>query len=785
MSFDTEVVKDGRGRVLRIDVSTDKFATTTYRWSDKAGVLDGTNQYDNRIVSLAPIRRGLGQNRIATGATTELVLDNADGVLDALCGHAAISSQAKMRLRIYVALYDPSANPLTFSEKLLGEFTMPEWPERDDATLRLQLGDDVLGPIGQQAALPTLLDWQAVGNTGNNPIFTSMGIPSSISDLTPMQLAFGEDWVHALPHLIPWESPDADYIDHVIVPICCTTDLGAVDQNMVTNLRVRWLGFDEGGDFSANQGEVGERLRDVPRSVIVTPAYGTSAAVTETIWTVEKSPTITKNGKTFQVVYLVVRNHMGLRFVSAAAGNWDTGSLGQYAQLGGYPVNAVAWSTADYRVVACRVIDWYVKGVPLSAITQQTSNVQHAVDVLTDLATHYSNNTSITVNATAAARVKAGNSEASCSGVIQPWTTGPRKGDVIVSTEPPSLRQAISLICQSSDIDAFINWAGEFSFASDVWDYTIATQAGGLISIPETALEPGVKSRIPGPGERWAPFNRLTLKGGKAYDAENLPVPFQGPWDLDAGDEASVALADRIIAATLEQGWRPFRQQAQDPRAWRSLNVKARDAVRFRTHIDALRLDLGDYFKFTWTRGELGGPYAAAIFQLEDIVYAPADDSVEVGAIWRDDTASEDSYLLDDETLLVRSKGVLTGNAQPNDGDVVCDFGGTINLTTMGVVAGDILVLRCTTDAEDDFVGNSAHRITNKVSATEVEVDPPFGIFDTNPIPNAEWYIVKGATTYPTGFATGYIDGGGMYGKATDENGLFSDATTGNRLLSG
>ncbi len=665
----------------------------------------------------------------------------------------------------------PGASPLVLTSKLLGEFTMPEWGDRNSRVVRLQLVDDVLGPIRQQASLPNILDWQAVGTTANNPIRTSVGIPASISDQSAVQLAFGEDWVLALPHLIPWESPDPAYEDRVIVPICTTADLGAVDQNMVTNLRVRWLAYADNGAVNVNNGELGVQLRDIPRTIISSPAFGTAAAVTETVWTVEKSPTIVKDGKSFQIVYLVVNCNLGiLQYSNVTAGNWDVGPAGQYAQLGGYPAPAVAWAGHDYRVTACRVLDWYVKGVPLSAITQQTSPVQHAVDVLTDLVTEYSNNTSITVNADSAARVKAGNSEAACAGVIQAWTQGPKKGEAILTTEPPSLREAITALCQSSDLDVFINWSSEFCFSSDVWDYTVATQAASLVAIPETEHS-GLRTRIPSGNERWAPFNRLFLRGGRGYAAESLEVPFQGPWDFGSGDSAAVALSSRIIEATLEQGWRPYRQQAQDPRYFRSLNVKARELATFRTHIGGLLLDLGAYFKLSWSRGpSVGGPYVETAFQVESIAYSHSDDAVEVSGIWRDDVTTE----------------LLSGSASPNDGSTDCFFGGTINLTTMGVQPGDIFVMRCTADPLDEFAGNAAHRIVSVDSPTDITVTPNFGVFSTSPIPNAEWFIVRGATTYPTSFIVGYPDGGQMYGKVTDVVGLFSDlADQGNRLLSG
>lgn len=813
MSFNTEALIDGRGRVIRIDGSLDKFATTTYRWGNVAGVLDGTNQYSSRVMSVGSVHRGLGQNRVAGGGTCDLVIANADGAYDAL--FESIDDQAALRLRIYVCFFTPGVSPLVFTSKLLGEFSLTGWIHQDNETLTFPLGDDVMGAVAQQAALPTLQDWHNVGGSAaTNPLYDAFGMPDSITEYSPVQLAFGEDWVLALPHILPVGVIDAAYEKKVIVPICCTSDTGAASQNEITNLRISW--------FDPNAKKT--RVIDVPRTGVTTTG-GVPSDVTN--WTVERSPTITKDSKSFKIIYLVVRDDLGAydrahNYINGdhavvdpqlaqSYGSSDYGNefLGGYAGTGIYQRRAEHGNSggeAQYGCFAAGVLAWYVKGVPLSARTQTTSPIQHPVEVLTDLVNYYSNNTGITVNTTERERVKTATASAACAGTVQPWVSGPKRGDPVFQ-QPPSLRQVITAICQSSDIDCFIDWSGQFSFATDFWDLTFAssgaaswspdggsnTSGNGVTTtyvptvIPETWLADGFERWWPSDGERWAPFNRLWFTGGKANPADEQEPPYQGPWDFDTGQPGAITLAKRIIEATLEQGWRPYRQQAQTPCHWRSLNTVARAMVKFRTHIGGLQLELGQYFALSWTRGPtLAGPYSGTIFQCEAITYAQADDTVEITAVWRHDVVTERQYILDDETLIVRSKGLLTGSATPNDGDVVCDFGGTINLTTMGVQVGDILVLRCTTDAEDDFAGNSAHRITRVVSTTEVEVTPVFGTFDTNPIPNAEWHIERGATTYHTAVSdpTNYPIGGDRYGKVTDA-GLYSNASTGNRLNSG
>lgn len=816
MAFNDEVLKDARGKVIRIDASTDKFSTVSYRWGTSAGELDGTNMYSNRILSLGPIKRGLGQNRIAGGGTCELVLANADGGLDALAGQSSMSTQAKLRLRIYVCLYAPGADPLSFTSKLLGEFSLTGWVRRNNETLTLPLGDDVMGAVAQQAALPNFIDWQGVGTTATNPIKNGCGLPDSETEYTPIQLAFGEDWVLAHPHALPFGTLDAAYEGKIIVPVCCTTSTAAASQDEITNVRVSWF---NGNTQSA-------RIVEVPRSVV--SIANDDTPTTTTVWTVERSPTITKDGKSFRIIYLVVRSDLGALnilnnpYTGGSQLDDDSGGYNptydspQFSSefAGGYPPTAIyqqrSYASNDperpqYASFGAAVLAWYVKGVPLSARTQTTSAIQHPVDVLTDLAGYYSNNTSITVNTTEGDRVKAATASAACAGVVQPWLSGPKRGDPVFQ-QPPSLRQIITSICQSADIDCFIDWSGQFSFSTDFWDITISssgsaswtpdgayqTSGNGVTTtyiptvIPETWIS-GLVETIPSDGERWAPYNRLWLNGGKANPAEGREVPFQGPWDFGESDGAAIDINDRIIEATLEQGWRPFRQQALEPKHWRLLNITARPVVTFRAHIGGLQLELGQYFALSWTRGPtLAGPYSGTIFQCESITYAQADDTVEISGVWRQDVMTERQYLLDDETLIVRSKGGGSSTVAVNSAGTNAIFTGTVDLVAMGVEAGDILILRDSSQADDVFTLNLANRITSVDATDELSVADAWGA-TAAAIANADWSIQRGATTYHTAVSdpTNYPLGGDRYGKVTDTDGLYSNAETGNRLISG
>lgn len=800
MSFDTQVVKANRGKAMRVDVSLDNFATVAYRWGDVAGLLDGTNLYSRRVLEVGAIRRAFGQQRIASSSSTSIVLDNADGALDWLCGNEGLADAAAARIRIYVCLYDEASASPTIESKLLGEFILSAWPTQDNATISLDLADDMQGRLGN-LLLPTIADWQAVGTTANNPIKNSVGMPSSIGLNTPIQLAFGEDWVLSLPHLIPWRNNGTGepYEGKIIIPLYSTTDTSAVSQNLIQAVRVEKYAAPNMADGWSEQ-DPGTTIHIVPiNREYYDSGFVASGATPVSTWTVEKSPSITKGGKTFQIVYLVMRDDLGdLRFQNMD--KWLSVSdvdqqaknlayievLQQFAYMGGYPQEAVDTSRVQYRAVAARSLRWWVLGVPLSQRTNPPTllPIAHAVDVLRDLCSTYS---TVTVDTASAARVKAGNPWAACAGCVQPWTE--RANNLEYPPPPMSLRQVLTAIAQSSDLDIFINWAGEVAFSSDVMDFTTATQGSSLIELSEKDIIPGSMRRdVPSNGERFAPFNRVYLEGGRENPCLYEPVPFQGPFDID---DADVPITTRVLEAAFQQGWRPFRQMAEDPFRWRAIDWTSRARVRFRTHRGALRLELGDYFKLTWTRGpDIGGPYAsAAVFQVQAITYAPADDTVELEAIWRDDTVSERQYILDDETLLVRSKGALTGSCI-FDGTEVVEFDNTINLATMGVQAGDILVLRSSAEAADSFTFNAAYRIQGVIGTTQLSLLDATGSAPSlagPDVPDAEWSIVRGATTYPTVLSdpTNYPYGGDLYGKMTDASDNYSDTTQGNRLING
>lgn len=788
MTFATDVMKAGRGKAVFFNFSYDDFSTVTYRLSDIEGKLDGTNWYTPRVVRVGAFRRGLGQNRIAASGGVEVVLANHDGAYDALCDRANMDDIAKLRVRAYLSVYDVD-DPSTGSTQQLGEYVLDRWPRRNDDTITLTLADDILGPLSQGVVLPRFLDWSSVGASSSNPLYNGAGFPDAYNVYSPVQLAFGEDWVRAFPHLIP-RSPHSNYAGQIIVPICCTDDtVTAAADSEVSAVRVQ---------FWSDEAK--------PDGAFVTVPYDYTHPISgNRIWTVQRSPTITTDSKSFVVIYLRVdvRSFLGWlardrpdlvdrRYVADTSGN-ATGQVLDtwYGSIGGYSLDVInnAGGSTDsawyYKQAAARVSAWYVKGKPLSARTQTTLAEQHACDVLKDLIEHYTKQT-IACDETSRTKVKAMRASSRASGVVQPWTGDKEGGRKSVITS--SVRSVLTQLCQSSDIDIFINWSGDVGFSTDGYSFELAAalDAGSLVSLEEERLI-AFEDWMPSNGERGAPFNRLYMEGGRASPADGLPVPFQGPWDFDSSHNCGIAQASRIIEATLQQGWRPIGQIQTAPWWWRVIEVQARQRVRLRTFLDGLRLDLGDYFLLTWSRN-LGGPYSSTLFQVDAIAYSPDDDTVEIEAAWRDSLQTDRGYLLDSQTLVTRVTATFGRTATVDDSSSTVDFSSG-NLVTDGVVAGDMLVLKDSTQAADVFTRFRALRIVSVLGATSLDVSDPSLDFGTGGTPTAvaDWTILRGATTYPTAVSdpTNYPSGSSMYGKVTNSSGTYSDASTGNRLLDG
>ena len=820
MSFNAEVLKDGRGRVIRLDFSVDEFATTLARYGTHSGKLDGTNFYEPRVVSVGTLSRGFGVDHIAAAGTVEVVIDNTDGVADWLASRDGMSDLAKLRVRIYVALFD-LAVPTSFDAAQLGEFSLAEWPHRNNTSVRMSLADDILSSLSRASILPTVADWAAIGTSATNLLKDGYTCGYETTPDTPIQLAWGEDWVRCHDPILThstnaaWatgtlsnNAVDSTYNTvFMAIPVCVSAwDVG-VTATEVEELRVTIRDADGGVSNSS-------RTVSVPaRFSWGYTINGQQRYSHVDVWRARRSAVVTVGGRDFRVVYIeldVHAFHIWAGSIRTEGMNWGMGLVG-FANsydpswptwdmwLPGYQTfsetsglafgsdtalqNHLAQKWGDYKASVTRISAWYARGCPLSAVNSPTTRDQHACDVLGDIATYYSS-PAVPVDSPTFARVKRSTPSSRCSGVAAaPWGRRDENGNV----RAIALRAAVTGICQSSDFDVFVNKSGFLSVAAYGNDADIADAiaADSLVRIDEERLV-SFEDWVPAEGERGAPYNRVTLLGGKSNWAIGADVPPQGPWILSSDNETGVAASDRIISAELQQGWRPWAQIIDNPLQWRHLETYARPRVRFTTDISALRLELGDFFRLTWGRNVSPAVYDAAVFQTEIINYSPDSDQVEVEAIWRNDVATDLPYLLDNQTylLVVAASGGRTATVADSSNVVTFSSG---SLVADGVVVGDTLVLLDATQGDSEFSRFRALLVSDVTSTTTLEVDDADLDFGGG-LAVATWEIRRGATTYPTSITdpTNYPTGGEMYGKvASNITNEYSDNSGPNYLLDG
>lgn len=742
MAFNDEVVKDGRGRFLRLDVFI--AGVITYRWGTVAGLLDGTNQYEPVVLTIGTLKRGFGMERVVGSSGLDLVLDNTTGAANWLMSLVAPNDMPKARFKLYIGLYDRTVGVSGAVTKQLGEFVVGDFPTRDAGKVKLQLVDDVLGALANPMSLPTFGDWAAVGDNTNNPLkaFGDLYWIGANPEMQ-MQLAWGEDWVKARITGRPGNVSGSTYTLARPAVICVTTNDDAVTGHDVT--RVRIIGKGDKRAF-----DVGSTYRSYLTQNI------------ETLWSVEKSPAISKGGKNWYVVYLLVN-----------LGPWYQWYFDQYGQGPGGPSVVVA--NGHLLDPAFDSVDWYVKGYPLSAVTNQGSAAQHATDVIRDFIAYYTAELDDSyLDEDAFAAVKNLTPWNRVAGVISP---GEDQSEDIKAKQR-TMRQEVTRLCQSSDIDLFTNWEGKFAVATDLVGYDELTGSAAFEAQDETRLKQVADYR-PSEGQRGFPANRIFTEGGRADRAEMLGPPYQGPYDYAAGITAA---GGRVYERFLQIGWLTQERQSQDGWGTRTIDSKFRPRIRFQTDISGLRYELGQSILVTWSTGG----YSNTIFKVESLSYSQVDDRVEVDAIWADFLTFGNPYLLDNETLPLLATGSGGRTATVTDDDTLVAFSSG-NLTSDGVLPGDILILRDATQGAVIFSRNRALRILQVIGATTLEIDDPDLDFDT-PGGSAvsAWTIVRGATTYdqletddPSNYPVG---DSALYGKVTDDVENFSDSSNGNQV---
>jgi hypothetical protein len=823
-TFAELLAADTTGVVWLLEVTFNDFATIPYRWST-ASFRDGSgNEFDGRISSIAPIERSFGRDRLPAATTCAMRIDNSDFAADWLVDRTTVaSSLLRARFRLSACAYNAStytsADSLNSATQSICVFTCLDLPEAVDNAVDITLADDSLGRLAEPLTTPTFRDWKTTQQVGVP--FRYNPVPGMDWDVPlPLVLGLGEVGVQVPAYLAvsqftnqvgPLYDAQDIFLRHLVVPttypiVVC---VAKADNHLYRppNSEVSKLYGTLRGDIQGKPEFSGVTL-DIPKtfSAQINPlqvGQPVQHADLE-VWHSRRSVTITKSGRDWQIVYIdlnvdayAIWFHQSFDGVSVTpSGAQIPGYVGTHNSLPVAPAGAVAGSTspqADRGAIMGAFASFACNGSPLSVVTTHLGGgagfdaSRNTVDFLSDVISYYSKASPSDVDTVAFARAAKARNGDQGAGIIQPFRPKPLTTMVQNGWASPNprdgvvgvLRTALGEMCASADVDLFMTKSGAYSVATDVFDYTTLTTT--RTSVDESRIS-RVRIKTPSSGERWAPYNRVMLVGpGGAsfgpYDNQTaiddwgtiLPITLQAKWNAGLWGEDSADAASSV--------WN-----------YRGLETKVRPVVKFLADRSYLSLELADYFELTITRGGQSTLFSNSIFRLERMRIDPTTLAVELEGVWADDIATDKPFLLDDENylLVVESAGgrtvtVETGfdTASFSSGDLVAD----------GVLEGDILVLKDSTQLDDDFTRNRSILIDSVTSATDIyfgdhSADTDFG---GGPIAVAAWKIIRGATTYPTSVTdpTHYPNDGTMYGKTCTSLQRYSDNTAANKLLDG
>lgn len=748
----------GVGVAYLLEGSTNLFVATQYAYSTHDGLFGASSAYDQRIVEVGDLQRGFGVDGTLAASSVSVRLANTDAGVDFLITDPSVLFKVRWRLKI--VLYD-EALPSDFAAKALGDFVNLDNPARNGSSVALNLADDSFGQAAELAIPPTWAEALAVAL-------------DSESTQPPVPIAMGGGTIPCVP--TPYGSADTS-INFVL---CATTDTAAVETEEVEGLLISGPGLNLA---SINGHPIGVRSTE-------TLGDANNVFTDFPIWEIAKTASLTKDGRTWRVLYVTIFTENLKDWLSAK------GFLARTTITNGpYTVNVnVGVSYFNSELLPQLTIE--AIGPRFSSITRtETGSVTtiRAPDIAYDLLRYYSRGlTSGQVSqasfaaATAAFPMFFFKASYYFSNFIQQVTRvsagsalGRRVQPSIASTAQGILRRAISELCQGGLFDVVTDWSGQF--VAHVLANNFSLQTTTPTVVDETLIKDPT-DKVPSAGERWAPYNRVIFaSNGRILDNATAIAEWGVVLPRTIND-AATALAGDTSFSGVDFGIGTFG-------AIGTLESKVRPIQSFDYPLDALAWELGEFIAVTWSRGDSGlAVYSSTVFRIEGLTLHPARCMVSVKAVWIDDLANQLPYLLDDETLLLVSKGATSGNAVP-DGSGSVSFGGTIDLNAQGVRAGDILILRDSSQAATVFTRNGAWRIAIIGGAGNV-CDIDNGGDGNQPaagtVANADWYIVRGATSYPTAVSdpTNYPSGGTMYGKQADGP-EFSDSSTANVLQAG
>jgi hypothetical protein len=741
----------------------DSTGTVLHRYGSHSASYGG-NLFDGLIVRLGTIEKSFSNEALPAATTLELVLDNTSNACDWAVDRATVASVVfSSRFILYAGLYDattPTASQPTLVVRKCGEYACLDFPRRNSAgEVSLPLVDDCMGRLANLAQAPTLNEWAAAGTstTSNCPVHPSFNFKKLGNWDVPIQLAFGEAPLALSPCLSGyWAGTGIASPTSMCFPICATSQIGSPSAGDVVNYI--YLDIPIG-----LQGLLGGATK------LFVPSTGSLYGSSLTIWTLNRSATITKNGRSWQIIWL--------QFFTNDFGNFMLSKfdfLQNVPIIGGNLIDSLSAPESQFGLEAKPAL--HIAGYPWSARTIDFRPRQHPVDIVRDLISYYSEASSSDIDTTSFAKVRDFNYGLSASGVVQAAKSekGQRVGNPIDNWNQNILQKTLGEICASSDMELFQLWGGTFglSLAANGFEEQTTTWP----SLDEERIV-SVEEVIPSVGERWAPYNRIFLDTG-----EGDPL---GPFDNATG---LTDFGNRVLPRVLKSRWTlPLNTANYNPWTDRLVESTVRPVLKVRTHLDGLRFDLGDYLTTSWSRGGSAGPYTAAVFKVDAISFEPSSHQCVLTLVWQDDLYDEQPFLLDSESLLIKSTGSGGRLATVTDSSDIVSFS-TGDIQAEGVLAGDFLVLTDSTLAGNNFTRYRALRILSVDGPKQVHVIDVDLDFDApGGVDVSSWTIRTGFVNYPTSSSdpTNYPNDGDMYGKVANSGGVYTGSVPGNKLLNG
>ncbi len=744
----------GVGVGYYVNVSLDNFATQFKNYSTVAMQFGPTlTIYDPRIISMGNVSRAFGASRGFASGTFSLELDNTDGGCDWLINRTTYASQAlRAKFELYVVLYLPG-DFATRSVKQLGTFMLMDPPVRTAERVTLSLADDSLGEVASLAPTPTIRDWMSITDANRPAVLALNNIDRNQKGLipdfdydAPTPLLFG-------PNLMP-----ITRVANNCYMICAVA----------------------GSAGALPSGVQAIFLNGLLLAPLVTKAEGSPK--NQATYTVRRTPDIVKDGRTFHLLWVDVD-------LTASFATTDAEFFGMTALLESMRIDTRGgaalrdWSIHDGLTV--QVSGWLLSH-PVNDVTN--SEPVNAVKIAQDLLTYYARAPSPSIITASFDAVRAARPGLAGSGMIEVGVniSETSAGSQFREMVDGALVKALRSICQLGEFDVFCDWSGNIQASHLASDY--AAQTASITTLSEVDLAPEVAEKIAGAGERNAPYNRVyfTNKAGRF-----------GPLQ----DKAAITAWGKVVSIDVDASWLAVEYNWRGGNLYYLPNAElgggsgsggrrpgiktttynsnggsiVRPTITCRTFVNGLTLELGDYVAFTWSRGAIGGPYSNSTMRVEGISFDPMSCTVELTLLWVDDLRAANNlpYLLDDETLNVRVSGSGGRTATVNGGSMTVTISSG-NLVSDGVVVGDNFVLSDATEAVNAFTRNQVFRIT-AVTSTTLTLHTALGGAGTFVI--STWAIQQSALTYRPVVP--------YFGKTTDNAGLFSDGSPGNKLLEG